>query len=140
MSEKRLRLHLISLSYISPSASSLLSGMDATKDPCEDFFQYACGTWNKKHVIPEDRSSISTFEVSWQIYGLLPTTFICVHDMEDADKLFSDGNQSNLIVLRNRRKLSSTSSDDDEHDMESLNLHPMQQHKSMDGRETASEA
>ena len=46
------------------SASSLLAGMDATKDPCEDFFQYACGTWNKKHVIPEDRSSISTFEVS----------------------------------------------------------------------------
>lgn len=45
-------------------ASSLLAGMDPTKDPCEDFFQYACGTWNKKHVIPEDRSSISTFEVS----------------------------------------------------------------------------
>lgn len=37
--------------------------MDHTADPCEDFFQYACGTWNKKHVIPEDRSSISTFEV-----------------------------------------------------------------------------
>lgn len=47
-------------------ASSLLAGMDATKDPCEDFFQYACGTWNKKHVIPEDRSSISTFEVSFK--------------------------------------------------------------------------
>lgn len=58
--------HLISLlsSLRSNSASSLLAGMDATKDPCEDFFQYACGTWNKKHVIPEDRSSISTFEVS----------------------------------------------------------------------------
>nr|CAH7723514.1 unnamed protein product [Callosobruchus chinensis] len=27
------------------------------------FFQYACGTWNKMHVIPEDKSSISTFEV-----------------------------------------------------------------------------
>jgi membrane metallo-endopeptidase-like protein 1 len=38
--------------------------MDHTADPCQDFFQFACGTWNKKHVIPEDRSSISTFEVS----------------------------------------------------------------------------
>lgn len=37
--------------------------MDLGADPCEDFFQYACGTWNKMHPIPEDRSSISTFEV-----------------------------------------------------------------------------
>ncbi|KAH8273040.1 hypothetical protein KR018_002243, partial [Drosophila ironensis] len=45
------------------TAASLLSAMDLTADPCEDFFQYACGTWNKMHPIPEDRSSISTFEV-----------------------------------------------------------------------------
>ena len=37
--------------------------MDPNADPCHDFFQYACGSWNRKHVIPEDRSSISTFEV-----------------------------------------------------------------------------
>lgn len=45
------------------TASSLLAAMDTSADPCINFFQYACGTWNKKHVIPEDRSSISTFEV-----------------------------------------------------------------------------
>ncbi|XP_044734113.1 neprilysin-1-like [Chrysoperla carnea] len=45
------------------TASSLLSAMDHSADPCVDFFQFACGTWNKKHMIPEDRSSISTFEV-----------------------------------------------------------------------------
>ena len=37
--------------------------MDKTADPCTEFFQYACGSWNRQHVIPEDRSSISTFEV-----------------------------------------------------------------------------
>ena len=45
------------------SAAYLLSAMDRNADPCHDFFQYACGSWNRKHVIPEDRSSISTFEV-----------------------------------------------------------------------------
>ncbi|XP_028968876.1 neprilysin-1 [Galendromus occidentalis] len=37
--------------------------MDPNADPCHDFFQYACGTWNKVHRIPDDRPSISTFEV-----------------------------------------------------------------------------
>ena len=48
---------------VSITAASLLNAMDLTADPCEDFFQFACGSWNRKHIIPEDRSSISTFEV-----------------------------------------------------------------------------
>ncbi|XP_050420480.1 neprilysin-1-like isoform X2 [Adelges cooleyi] len=46
-----------------PKAASLLSAMDQSADPCEDFYQYACGTWDKRHLIPEDKSSINTFEV-----------------------------------------------------------------------------
>ncbi|XP_039311172.1 neprilysin-1 isoform X2 [Solenopsis invicta] len=45
------------------TAASLLAAMDRTAAPCVDFFQYACGTWNRLHVIPEDRSAISTFEI-----------------------------------------------------------------------------
>ncbi|XP_046678891.1 neprilysin-1-like isoform X2 [Homalodisca vitripennis] len=37
--------------------------MNQSANPCVDFFQFACGAWNKKHQIPEDRGSISVFEV-----------------------------------------------------------------------------
>ncbi|CAG0901830.1 unnamed protein product, partial [Cyprideis torosa] len=45
------------------SAASLIEGMDPSADPCNDFYRFACGTWNKQHIIPEDRSSISPFDV-----------------------------------------------------------------------------
>ena len=45
------------------TAASLLGSMDRTTDPCDNFFQFACGDWNRKHVIPEDRSSVSPFDV-----------------------------------------------------------------------------
>jgi len=56
----RLFLSLFIIYFI---AASLLSAMDPTADPCDDFYQYACGTWDKRHLIPEDKSSINTFEV-----------------------------------------------------------------------------
>ncbi|XP_022096957.1 membrane metallo-endopeptidase-like 1 [Acanthaster planci] len=43
------------------SAAVYLDSMDNTTSPCENFYQYACGGWVKKHVIPEDRSRYSSF-------------------------------------------------------------------------------
>ncbi|KAJ9587777.1 hypothetical protein L9F63_018803 [Diploptera punctata] len=35
------------------SAFSLLDSMDQQVDPCEDFYQFACGNWGKNHPVQE---------------------------------------------------------------------------------------
>ncbi|XP_060577796.1 neprilysin-like isoform X2 [Ruditapes philippinarum] len=45
------------------ATARLIENMDMSVDPCEDFYQYSCGSWKKKHVIPEDRSGFNVFGV-----------------------------------------------------------------------------
>ena len=44
------------------TAAQLLDAIDPDVDPCEDFYQFACGAWNKKYIIPDDKPSYNTFE------------------------------------------------------------------------------
>lgn len=45
------------------AAARIIEGMDLTVDPCQDFFQYACGQWIENNPIPDSESRWGTFDV-----------------------------------------------------------------------------
>lgn len=45
------------------AAAELLQNMDQTVDPCDDFYQFACGGFEKRNIIPDDQSSVTTFSL-----------------------------------------------------------------------------
>jgi endothelin-converting enzyme/putative endopeptidase len=46
------------------SPSLNVNSMDKSIDPCQNFYKYACGRWQKDNPIPPD-------ETSWSVYGKL---------------------------------------------------------------------
>jgi len=41
----------------------LLSSMNQTIDPCDDFYQFACGGWISSHQIQKDKQTINNFMI-----------------------------------------------------------------------------
>ncbi|XP_072334106.1 membrane metallo-endopeptidase-like 1 isoform X2 [Scyliorhinus torazame] len=45
------------------SAAQIIQNMDPSASPCEDFYQYACGGWQNRHSIPENRLAYSILDI-----------------------------------------------------------------------------
>nr|XP_034338189.1 neprilysin-1-like isoform X1 [Crassostrea gigas] len=66
------------------AASGLLDSIDPKADPCNNFFQFACGMWRKKQVIPEEMSITSVFyHVEDSVNVILK--YILEKEIEDGD-------------------------------------------------------
>lgn len=57
------------------TSAIVLKNMDSSVAPCDNFYKFACGNYVKKTVIPEDKSTISTYAfvrdiVATQLYSI----------------------------------------------------------------------
>ncbi|KAI0647206.1 Metalloprotease [Trametes meyenii] len=67
-------------------ASSVISSLDESQDPCENFYDFANGGWVKAHPIPSDKGRYGTFEILGQQNRRLLQQILS----EDASTRFSE--------------------------------------------------
>ncbi|CAG8565518.1 11336_t:CDS:10 [Funneliformis mosseae] len=68
-------------------AAQIISDMDPTADPCDDFFQYSCGGWVQNNLIPEDKGQYSYFDSLYEdnqklLKEILENNFESTHKFE----------------------------------------------------------
>ncbi|RWS01094.1 hypothetical protein B4U79_02856, partial [Dinothrombium tinctorium] len=94
------------------AAANLLSNMDSSVDPCDDFYKFACGQWHRKHTLPPDRPHFDTFsvmkdELKNTLRGLLeaPIDENDINATIDAKNLFASCMNETLIEKRGSNPL-----------------------------------
>ncbi|KAK1799635.1 hypothetical protein P4O66_006090, partial [Electrophorus voltai] len=93
------------------AAARLLQNMDPRVDPCQNFYQHACGGWLERHVIPESSSLHSVFnvlrdELEIVLKGVLETECTCDRDaFRKAKVLYRSCMNESVIEQRNSQPL-----------------------------------
>uniref|UniRef100_A0A7N8YQ82 endothelin-converting enzyme 1 n=1 Tax=Mastacembelus armatus TaxID=205130 RepID=A0A7N8YQ82_9TELE len=75
-------------------ASQMVEAMDRSADPCQDFYQFACGGWMRKNPLPDGRSRWSTFNSIWE-----QNQALLKHLLGETDRLTTLTNPSSSYYL-----------------------------------------
>ena len=88
------------------TASRLLSALDESVDPCDDFYAFATGGWQKSHTIPTNKSEVSVFDdVSLEVERIVhdlatrPSTRSCQAVTRTISRSFTHGTRHAWMLM-----------------------------------------